>query len=452
MTAPSRTRTKLDDAASTLGELVAEFAKRGDRPAVVSFAGERAVEWTYAALAERIERLARGLRARGFGAGRRIALWAPNSPEWITTYFGAVRAGATIVPLDQQAPATSAAEWLAHSEAALLVTTRRRRAALADAGASLSDTVVVDGEPSDPDSWQSLLGEAETGATSDSFDDDPDTVAALLYTSGTTGKPKAVPLTHRNLASNAAALRNARLVGADDRVLVPLPFHHTYPFTVGVLTVLGSGAAIVLPSGISGPEIGYASRTGEATALLAVPRLCAALWESVDGAVGKRGPLARRLFSALLRASIALRRATGLSVGKLLFGAVHKQLGPKLRIIGCGGAKLEPDLARRLEGLGWTVLTGYGLTETSPVITFNEHRRKKIGTEGRPLAVSRSRSTASPARPARYSCAARTCSPATGGTRKRRRLRSPRTAGSARATWASSTPTASCVSSGAARS
>src|SRR5690606_29028336 len=126
----------------------------------------------------------------------------------------------------------------------------------------------------------------------------------------------------------------------------------------GVLTVLGSGAAVILPSSVSGPDIGYASRTGRATALLAVPRLCEALWESVRGGVAKRSPLAQRLFAALLRASIALRRATGLHVGKLFFGAVHKQLGPKLRIIGCGGAKLEGELAWRLEGLGWTVLTG----------------------------------------------------------------------------------------------
>lgn len=390
MTAASRAPAKPDDdAASTLQKLVAEFARRGHRPAVVSFAGEHANEWTYAALAERIERLSRGLEARGVGAGTRVALWAPNSPEWIATYFGTVCAGATIVPLDQQAAAASAAEWLAHSEATLLVTTKARRTALAATGGVLPETIVLDGEPSERDSWQALLArdDGTAGATeSISSRGDPNAVAALLYTSGTTGKPKAVPLTHRNLASNAAALRNARLVDENDRVLVPLPFHHTYPLTVGVLTVLGSGAAVVLPTGVSGPEIGYASRAGGATALLAVPRLCEALWESIRGAVAKRGPFAQRVFAALLRASIAIRRATGLHVGKLLFGGVHKQLGPKLRIIGCGGAKLEPDLAWRLEGLGWTVLTGYGLTETSPVVTFNEHRQMKLGTEGRPLA------------------------------------------------------------------
>src|SRR5690606_19501865 len=202
----------------------------------------------------RIEALARGLRARGLAAGQRIALWAPNSPEWIATYFAAVRAGAAIVPLDQQASAASAAEWLAHSEAALLVTTQARRAALAEAGAKLPETVVLDGNPADHASWQSLLtegsGTAAAGAAEESARGrTSETVAAVLYTSGTTGNPKAVPLTHGNLASNAAALIAARLIGADDRVLVPLPFHHTYPFTVGVLTVLGTGATVILPSG-----------------------------------------------------------------------------------------------------------------------------------------------------------------------------------------------------------
>src|SRR5690606_34984389 len=104
---------------------------------------------------------------------KRIALWAPNSPEWVATYFGAVCAGATIVPLDQQANAASAAEWLAHSEAALLVTTQARRTTLADASAALPATVVLDGEPSDPDSWQALLTEG-TGAARDAADDTDD--------------------------------------------------------------------------------------------------------------------------------------------------------------------------------------------------------------------------------------------------------------------------------------
>ena len=214
---------------------------------------------------------------------------------------------------------------------------------------------------------------------------EPDDVAALLYTSGTTGVPKAVPLTHRNLTTNAVALTTQKLIEAHDRVLLPLPLHHTYPFTVGLVTALLKSAAVVFPAGISGPEITGAARGAEATALLAVPRLCEALWESVSSAVEQRGERAKKLFFRMLRLSIAVRRTTGARIGKRLFQPVHEKLGQALDLIGCGGAKLDPELAWRLEGLGWTVLTGYGLTETSPVLTFNDRAHSRIGTEGRPL-------------------------------------------------------------------
>jgi long-chain acyl-CoA synthetase len=119
--------------------------------------------------------------------------------------------------------------------------------------------------------------------------------------------------------------------------------------------------------------------------LLAVPRLCTALWDSVAAAVDNRSPRSRRAFFALLSISIAVRRATGIRLGKLLFGEVHERLGNRLELIGCGGAKLDADVARKLEGLGWTVLTGYGLTETSPVLTFNDWRHARLDSEGRPL-------------------------------------------------------------------
>ena len=133
----------------------------------------------------------------------------------------------------------------------------------------------------------------------------PDQPAALLYTSGTTGTPKAVPLTHRNLIANTFGLCAADLIAADDRVLLPLPLHHTYPFTVGLMTVLARGATIVFPAGISGPEIAAAAKDAHPTALLAVPRLCEALWSGISSTAQRRSKWAARLFP---RAARVLRR------------------------------------------------------------------------------------------------------------------------------------------------
>jgi long-chain acyl-CoA synthetase len=174
-------------------------------------------------------------------------------------------------------------------------------------------------------------------------------------------------------------------MGSTDRVLVPLPLHHTYPFTVGLLTPLATGATVVLPAGISGPEILEACAAGRATALLAVPRLCTALWDGLEAAVRARGTFAERSFRAFLAFSIALRRHTGVRLGRTLFREAHARFGGALELIGCGGAKLPAKLAWQLEGLGFRVLTGYGLTETAPVLTFNSPRHSRLGSEGRPL-------------------------------------------------------------------
>jgi long-chain acyl-CoA synthetase len=116
-----------------------------------------------------------------------------------------------------------------------------------------------------------------------------------------------------------------------------------------------------------------------------VPRLCAALWDGLEATVRARGTLAVRAFRALLAISIALRRHAGLRAGRRLFRRVHARFGGALALIGCGGAKLSPELAWNLEGLGFRVLAGYGLTETSPVLTFNSPRQSRLGSEGRPL-------------------------------------------------------------------
>ena len=387
-TAISRTSPRLE----TLSQLVATFATHGERPAVIAFRSDGVEEWSYARLGAEITRAARALRARGVGPGHRVALWAPNSPDWIVAYFAIVSSGATAVPVDHQSTPQSAAAALAHATPSLLLTTRAQCAELRAAGDSAPpDCVLLDSPASD--GWPALCGVATTADLPVPGAAD---VASLLFTSGTTGTPKAVPLTHANLAGNTRELLAARLIGPHDRVLLPLPFHHTYPFTAGLLTALASGATVILPAGISGPEISRAAAEAGATALLAVPRLCTALWDSVLAAVRARGRAATTAFRGLLAVSIAARRLTGLHIGRWLFRAVHARLGPSLTLIGCGGAKLPADLTWKLEGLGFTVLTGYGLTETSPVLTFNSRRHSRLGSEGRALPGVELRIAATP--------------------------------------------------------
>jgi long-chain acyl-CoA synthetase len=226
--------------------------------------------------------------------------------------------------------------------------------------------------------WRELLAERATELPTL----DPRAPASLLYTSGTTGAPKGVPLSHGNILSNLNGLLDARLAGPRDRVLLPLPLHHAYAFTVGCLGCLASGATLVLPAGISGPEIVRALQLEQVTMVIGVPRLYESILAGIRARVASQGRRTAVWFERLLALSLWLRRALGVRVGRVLFRALHRSLGGGLRVLASGGAQLDPELAWDLEGLGWEVLTGYGLTETAPMVSFNRHGRTRLGSAG----------------------------------------------------------------------
>jgi long-chain acyl-CoA synthetase len=207
----------------------------------------------------------------------------------------------------------------------------------------------------------------------------------MLFTSGTTGTPKAVPLTHKNLLSNIGAMMAAGLAGARDRALLPLPLHHAYPLTVGMMSGLACGTTIVLPSGVSGPEMLAALQKGRATILVGVPRLYSALLTGIRQRIASQPKLVRRMFALLTALALRMRRAFGRSP-RFFFRPLHRQFAPDLRLLVSGGAKLDDEVEEALGGLGWSVMTGYGLTETSPILAFNAPRAARAGSAGRPLA------------------------------------------------------------------
>ena len=214
---------------------------------------------------------------------------------------------------------------------------------------------------------------------------EPDQPAVLVYTSGTTGTPKGVPLTHANLCANIDALVVARLAAPGDRVLLPLPLQHVYPLTVGLLAPLASGAAVVLPAGITGPQIAEALLECRCSIMVAVPRLYEAMLAGIERKMEGLGSMAAGIYRRLLAFSTWLFARTGWRAGRLLFAPLHRQVGPSLHLMASGGAPLKPETAAQLNGLGWEVLVGYGLSETSPILTFNPKGRARPGSVGLPV-------------------------------------------------------------------
>jgi len=360
------------------------LAARGDSPAVHAFAGRPDV-WSFAKLGTAVRRLSAGLRSRGLTPGEPVALLAPNEPRWIAAYLAVLHAGAVAMPLDERADDGDILHLLKANQCRWIATTSRRCDRLAAlAGAEPVTYLLLDAGEAAAENrigWERLASDTASPPP----EIRPADIAVIVHTSGTTGTPKAVPLTHANLMSNITALLAERLVTPGDCALLPLPLHHVYPMTVGMLTPLAAGATVVLPAGISGPELTAALRDGNVTHLVGVPRLYTALVDGIRSQVRHQGGLLARLFPRLLRLSARVTSRFHIRIGRALFSPLHRRLGPRLRVLVSGGAALDPEAEDTLTALGWEVLTGYGLTETSPILAFTRRGTWRRATAGQPL-------------------------------------------------------------------
>lgn len=367
----------------TLQTLLRDIARFGDRPALIAVRGDTQAVWSFAELADYARRLASGLVRGGIVPGEPVLLMAPNSPGWVVVHLALGAAGALAVPLDHLSTPGEVETVLRDYGCRRAFVAGTRVAMLREirGGADLQIHVLADGvDEEDPRSWRTLLSDvAETLPPLAG-----EAPMMLVHTSGTTGAPKGFTLSSANIWANVRALVEERLAGPGDRLLLPLPLHHIYPFVVGLLAPLASGVAVVFPEGLAGPQIVQALRVSAATGIIGVPRLYAALVAGLSARVAARGRLPAALFKGLLSLSIWLRRGFGWRVGRFLFWPLLSRIGPRLRLLVSGGAQLDEDLTRQLEGLGWKVRNGYGLAETASMFTGNLPGRERIGSEGRP--------------------------------------------------------------------
>jgi long-chain acyl-CoA synthetase len=364
----------------TLRSVVDRLIAHGGRPALVAVREEGVEIWTYGELAGWVLGIGRGLQGAGVNRGDRVALLAANSREWVAACLAVISAGAVVVPLDAQLGDEGLRYVLEDSGARHVFTTADQAGRLEGVDAGLR-TILLDVGEEDRRSWRCLLTDEDV----DLPPVGPGDVAALFYTSGTTGAAKGVPLSHANLVFQIDTLLGADLVSEEDSVLLPLPLHHVYPFVMGMLTPLAAGMPIVLPQSLTGPQLVRALREGEATLIVGVPRLFDALYSGIEARVDSGGRLAAILFGYGVELCVGLRRLTGLDVGRLALRPLRKRFGPRLRVLASGGAALDPDLATKLEGLGWRVAVGYGLTETAPLLTLNPPDGNKLGSVGQPV-------------------------------------------------------------------
>ncbi len=235
---------------------------------------------------------AAGLLQAGLARGQRVAVYSPNRPEWLIGCLAVLYAAAVPVPIDSQIAGDDLTHVVKDSDARWIMTIRSLAGRLSTLGLNENGTLILlDAGKDDPQSWQRLRRRAASPASAQ-----PDDEALLFYTSGVSGRPKGVPLSHRNLLANLQGLVKAGVYRPNERLLLPLPLHHVYPFMIGLLAPVALGIPIILPHSLTGPQIIRALREGSVTAIVGVPRLYAALVRAIERRVSQKGRIVSALF------------------------------------------------------------------------------------------------------------------------------------------------------------
>ena len=346
---------------ATLVSLVDDMADRHDLAiALQRFEADGFTRITFKDVQARSNAAAARLAAVGVKKGDRVILAAANHPDWAIAYFGIVRAGGIAVPLDPTLAKDALVNVATQSEA---------RIAIADVATAESLAPVVrcldlHETAAEPPSGAALVPPTVTVH--------PDDVASILFTSGTTGTPKGVMLTHYNFTSLVASLGPLFPLGKRDRVLSVLPLHHTFEFTCGLLLPFSGGARVAYLDELNGDRLLKGMKLGKVTAMVGVPALWQLLERRILAQVKERGPVAETIFHWTSDLNRTLGRRLGVDVGRIFFGPVHEALGGNVRHLISGGAALPHETQKLFAGLGLPLREGYGLTEAAPVLTVSK--------------------------------------------------------------------------------
>jgi len=389
---------------STFYDQFVEAEQRGPQNIALEIQRHDQVEsYTYAETRKMSESVGRWLTEKELPAGARVALFADNHPRWVAAYLGAIAAGYTAVPLDTAFHADQVTKLLKDSGASLLVTDVKHLVTARQAVEGLNVQLVL----TDPTSLKPATGkedkQPQAGWIGDldaifaagpanfrAVEAPADTVAALLYTSGTTADPKGVQLTHANMLGEVNAVFGLLQIGPTDAVLGILPMFHVLAQMANLMLPLVKGARVVYLETLNTTELLRALQERQITAFAVVPQFFYLIHERIFKEVSKRGRIAESVLRSLMKMNRFLRRFH-LNAGKLLFGKIHATFGARMRYLITGGSRFDPVVARDFHDFGIDLLNAYGLTETSACAFLNPPGHVVIGSVGPPLPTIESK-------------------------------------------------------------
>ena len=353
-------------------------ARFPERNCFTTFAPNR-VTISYSAALEKIENLAAWLFEQGVRPGDKVAMSGKNSPEWAVAYLGAMFAGAAAVPIDYALHDEEIENLLAASSPKFFFIDEERLPAFA---AKYKGALSLDGKEGGvyshfPKNKQAALAAIKAPAEGD--------MAALLFTSGTMGNPKGVMLSHKNLVADCFLAQSQINIYHTDVFYAILPIHHAYTMLAVFIEAISVGAEVVFGKSMAATKMLHELKEGKITILLGVPLLFNKLLAGIMKGIRAKGAIVYALIRALMSLSYAIKKLFGVNLGKKLFKSVLEKasLGT-VRIAISGGGSLAPSVFRAYNQLGVDFVQGYGLTETSPIITLNpifDFRVESVGKD-----------------------------------------------------------------------
>jgi len=357
---------------------------------------KRWLDLTWAQMAELVSRWQGALKAESLQVGDRVAVMANNSPQWLVFEQAALGLGLVVVPLFANDRAENVAYVLADSGCRLLLIEGLEQwRELTSVAAGLDDSMHIWSINDCGDQRiryvKKLLRDSEQPA--ELCVSDPEALATIVYTSGTTGRPKGVMLSHRNILWNAYAGLRAVDIFPDDVFLSFLPLSHTLERTIGYYLPMMAGARVAYARSI--PHLAEDLQTIRPTVLISVPRIYERTFAKIQEQLNS--PIKRRLFNLAVetgwlrflhqqgRAEWQAKLLLWPLLKRLVADKIMAKLGGRLRIAICGGAPMPIDAGKAFIGLGLNLLQGYGMTELSPVAAVNLIKNNDPAGVGPPL-------------------------------------------------------------------
>lgn len=361
----------------TLKELLKQSTKKfSGKLAFQIRRNEEYVKFTYSDAGRMAAGLIVKLKRSGIGKGDKVAILSENRPEWAISYLAVTGMGAVAVPLDSLGTEYDLKGIMAHSEAKGIIVSDKFFDYIKDAP-NIKFIISMDKD------FESL----RSGTSEDhGYDVALDDLAAIVYTSGTTGTPKGVMLTHKNIMSNVMTGSALFDFGPEDMFLSVLPIHHTFETIAGFLAPFYCGARITYAESLKSFKLIQNMVDTKTTLLIGVPMLYQLFYDGILREVEEKGPAFKFIFKTLFSISKTVMAVFRVNIGGALFRQVHKKLGGHFRFWVSGGAAIDPELLKNFDLLGITIVQGYGLTESSPCISANDLTHNKYGSVGRPLA------------------------------------------------------------------